>query len=74
MTIENLPLFQAIGAKMDFLNQRQRVVAQNISNADTPNYRPKDVVNADFSRVLKSVTGGSDGVRIETTKNNHHKN
>ena len=74
MTTENLALFKAMGAKMDFLNQRQRVLAQNISNADTPNYKPKDVQDADFSRVLDGIVSQSravKNVRIETTDDLH---
>lgn len=52
MTIENLSLFKAIGAKMDFLSQRQRLISQNISHADTPGYLPQDVKEGDFSRTL----------------------
>jgi flagellar basal-body rod protein FlgB len=55
MTTENISLFKAIGAKMDFLNQRQKVISQNIANADTPGYRPQDLKNADFSKVLGSL-------------------
>ena len=62
MTTENLALFKAIGAKMDFLNQRQRVISQNVSNADTPNYRPQDIKDADFRNVLKNITDNSKGV------------
>ena len=68
---QDIALFQAIGAKMDYLNQRQRVIAQNISNADTPGYRPQDMEKADFSRVLKGITEGSDQVGIDTTRGNH---
>jgi flagellar basal-body rod protein FlgB len=63
MTLDNIALFRGIGAKMDYLNQRQRVIAQNISNADTPSFRPQDIVDADFSTVLKDVVGKSNGVR-----------
>lgn len=56
MTTENLALFKAMGAKMDFLSQRQKVISGNISNSDTPGYRPKDIKEADFSQVLKGVT------------------
>ncbi len=52
MTTQDIGLFQALGAKMDYLNQRQNVIAQNIANADTPSYRPKDLVPADFSSML----------------------
>ena len=68
---QDIALFQAIGAKMDYLNQRQRVIAQNIANTDTPDYRPQDLEKADFSRVLKGITDGNQSVRIDTTKANH---
>ncbi len=74
MTTENLALFKAIGAKMDFLGQRQRVISENISNTDTPNYRPKDIKEADFNNVLKGITqdkGGVPSVFLEGTDNLH---
>lgn len=55
MTSENIPLFKALGAKMHYLGQRQKLIAQNIANADTPDYRPKDLVNVDFGQVLDHV-------------------
>ncbi len=71
MTTENIALFQAFGAKMDYLNQRQRVIAQNIANSDTPGYRPKDLKAIDFSNVLKNVTKGQGSVSMDTTDNLH---
>ncbi len=70
MTTQNLALFKALGAKMDFLNQRQRVIAQNVANADTPSYRPKDLKPVDFSQVLKNVTGEKN-VTIRSTNAGH---
>ncbi len=63
MTIQDIGLFQAIGAKMNYLNQRQGIIAQNVANADTPGYRPKDLVPVDFSTMLKSQMGGSKAVK-----------
>ena len=77
MTIENIALFKGIDAKMDYLNQRQKVIAQNIANGDTPGYKPKDLIQPDFSKVLKSVEAGKAGVRslppvgIASTSGNH---
>ncbi len=70
MTIQNIGLFEALGAKMDYLNHRQRVIAQNVANADTPDYKPMDLRPVDFGRVLKDVTE-SKGVRLETTNAMH---
>ncbi len=74
MTTENISLFKALGAKMDYLNQRQRVIAQNISNADTPGYRPQDLTKVDFGDVLRNVNKGSgatDNVRLTRTNTGH---
>lgn len=70
MTTENLVLFKAMGAKMDYLNQRQRVISQNIANADTTGYRPQDLKDTDFGRVLKKVTN-SGALQMETTNKGH---
>lgn len=56
MTTQNLALFQALGTKMDYLNQRQRLIAQNVSNADTPGYKSQDLEAMDFGSVLKNIT------------------
>ena len=66
----DLPLFRAIGAKMQFLNERQKVAAQNIANADTPGYQPREVKDIDFGRVLDHVSG-STKVRMDSTNALH---
>lgn len=43
MDTNALTLFQALGEKMNYLTQRQRVLAQNIANANTPQYVPSDL-------------------------------
>ena len=72
MTTQNIGLFEALNAKMGYLNQRQRVISQNVANADTPGYRPQDLTPVDFGTVLKKVTkGGQKNVSIEKTDNMH---
>ena len=66
MTTQNLGLFQALNAKMNYLDQRQKVLAQNIANANTPGYKPKDLNKVDFGAVLKDITD-SRTLRPETT-------
>lgn len=41
---------------MDLLSQRQKLVASNIANADTPGYRTKDI---DFQFEFMSLTEGA---------------
>jgi flagellar basal-body rod protein FlgB len=42
---------------MDVLALRQKVVASNIANADTPGYKTKDV---DFQSAVEAAMGGGD--------------
>ncbi|MCC6598346.1 MAG: flagellar basal body rod protein FlgB [Alphaproteobacteria bacterium] len=70
MTTQSIALFKAMGAKMEYLNHRQRVISENIANADTGNYRPRDLTPVDFGGVLKKVIGSSD-VRLESTNKQH---
>jgi len=43
MDIGKIPIFRMMTAKMRWLEHRQRVLAQNIANADTPGYVPRDL-------------------------------
>lgn len=70
MDIQNIALFQAMGAKMNYLSTRQSVIAQNVANADTPEYRPRDLTEVDFGAVLREVTG-SKKVRMDRTSEGH---
>lgn len=48
MSIGNSVIFGMMHQKMDWLGQRQRVLAQNIANADTPDYRARDLEQLSF--------------------------
>lgn len=70
MTIQNIPLFQAMGAKMSYLDTKQGVIAQNIANADTPDYRARELTNVDFGSMLREVSGRYN-VKMEATAPGH---
>ncbi|MEE8272751.1 MAG: flagellar basal body protein [Alphaproteobacteria bacterium] len=57
MDFSNLGLFRLISQRMDWLNQRQSVLAENIANSDTPDYRPNDL--APFKTHLAGAGGAS---------------
>jgi flagellar basal-body rod protein FlgB len=72
MTIQDIGLFQAIGSKIGYLNQRQSIISQNIANSDTPGYRPKDLVEVDFGQMVKKASeGGVKNVSIARTNEGH---
>lgn len=71
MSGQEIGLFKALGAKMDYLGQRHRVIAENIANADTPGYRPRDLKPVDFSAILKGVSDGAAGLKPAVTDPAH---
>lgn len=49
---DDLKLFSMAHRTLDWLAKRQEVVAQNIANANTPKYQPKDVTPLSFKNLL----------------------
>jgi len=74
--VTNAGAMPALRATMSFAGQRQTLIAHNIANVETPNFRPLDVSTAHFQAVLgeaidrrRAATGGSAGeLRFETTR------
>lgn len=54
MTLDGIGLFSGLKARMDYLNKAQTLTAQNIANADTPDYKPQKLKEFDFSRILEA--------------------
>jgi flagellar basal-body rod protein FlgB len=48
MDLSKLSLFKMIGEQLSYLGQRQKVLAQNIANSDTPNYQARDLKPLNF--------------------------
>lgn len=65
------PLFQLLSARASFLQARHAVLTQNVANADTPRYQPKDLVEPDFTRVLNGQPQGVKSVALERTSGDH---
>lgn len=68
MDLSKMPLFKMAQMRMQWAAERQRVLAQNVSNIDTPDFRPKDIEAPDFERL---ATRAARPVRAEMTHPNH---
>ncbi|OYQ32960.1 flagellar basal body rod protein FlgB [Niveispirillum lacus] len=55
MDLKDSGIFRLMSDKMAWHNQRQEVLSKNISNADTPNFRPNDLVEFDFKKQLRET-------------------
>jgi len=64
----DLPLLGQIKGRLSWLDERQRVIAQNVANSDTPGYVSRDLNQpTDFAAALRE--GG--GVRMIRTSAMH---
>ena len=52
MDIQHIPLFSLLSNRMSWLSARQSVLAENVSNADTPNYIARDLRPLDFAGIF----------------------
>ncbi len=43
MKSDDIPLLSMLKDRLSYLNQRQKLVAQNVANSDTPGFRPMDL-------------------------------
>ena len=59
MAVTQLPLVEALKTKMRWHQARQSVLAENVSNSDTPRYRGRDLKAPDFSGLVRQVTATS---------------
>ena len=45
MDLSSMGVFKLMAKKMDWLTQRQEVLAQNVANVDTPKFKPDDSID-----------------------------
>ncbi len=69
MGFTDLPLLSQIKGRLSWLDERQRVIAQNVANSDTPGYVSRDLNRpTDFARALAE---GGGGIRMARTSAMH---
>ena len=56
MAVTELPLFSMLKTRMRWLETRQRLLAENVANAETPGYQGRDLKALDFTRQLQAAT------------------
>lgn len=63
MGIPDIPILSMLRTKMAWHQARQRVLAENVANADSPAFRPHDLVQPKFDQRTPPVAGGISLVR-----------
>lgn len=69
MPISDLPILTMLRTKMQWHQERQRVLAENVANADTASFRPRDLTPLDFRQTAPAQAGGP--VTLATTQPTH---
>jgi flagellar basal-body rod protein FlgB len=49
MDLSRIPLFAMLRGRLGYLTERQRLIAENVANSDTPGFAPKDLKPFSFS-------------------------
>ena len=60
-------LFELISARSAWLGQREAVLGQNVANADTPGYRPRDLEPVGFDGLMRRAGGQTAGLQPART-------
>lgn len=83
MGVADISLLSQIKGRLGWLDERQRLIAENVANADTPGFVGRDLkMPADFAAAMRSRSGAvqmerasgshftppGSGYRFETTK------
>ncbi|MDA5193231.1 hypothetical protein [Govanella unica] len=69
MDFQGLKLFSALQGKMSWLERRQKMLSENVANANTSDYTPKDLKDLHFSDVL--VRTSTSAAKVARTHPNH---
>ena len=69
MDLANSPFFGLLRTRLDQLSQRQRLISENIANASTPGYRPRDLDTTAFEHALAGQQRG--GLTMARTNAQH---
>lgn len=65
MPIAEMPILSMLRTRMQWHQERQRVLAENVSNADTPKFQPRDLMAPTFDKKAPS------GIALATTNGSH---
>ena len=68
MNPENLNIFQLASQRLQWLSDRQRVVSENIANANTAEYQTQDVQSFESYLAEANAQKGAASARVEETE------
>ena len=70
MSISDLPTLSVLRTKMQWHQERQRVLSENVANSDTPTFKPRDLVAPKFDEAGSTV-GSMGPLQLTLTSTAH---
>ena len=70
MSISDIPALSVLRTKMQWHQERQAVLSENVANSDTPNFRPRDLVAPKFDKA-GGITGATGALPMLRTSAAH---
>ncbi len=71
MDITGIPLFSMLKSRLNYVNAREKLISENVANADTSNFTPKDLQAFDTAKALEGAGPQTGVVRPEMTEAGH---
>lgn len=68
MAIGDIGLMGALRTRMQWHQARQRVLAENVANADTPHYKAKDLAKPELPAAAAAAVSGAVGGSLGTVR------
>jgi flagellar basal-body rod protein FlgB len=71
MGITDIPILSMLRTRLDWSQARQRILADNVANADTPHFRGRDLAPLKFDDPFLVTPTTAPGVTLTRTAGNH---
>ena len=71
MNLAEIPLFSMLRGRLGYLSERQKVIAQNVANAETAGYVSQDLKPFGFQAQMQAHGGAPGPTRMAATQAGH---
>lgn len=70
MSVQDAPILGLLRDTLGYLTQRQKLLAENVANANTPGYVPRDISQSAFEKALtqNAPRGADSGMTVTSAK------
>ena len=69
MSMNDIPGLAILRTRMQWHQERQRVLSENVANSDTPNFKPRDLIEPKFDST--GATGSIGSLAMMQTSTSH---